>query len=530
VFDEDEAGPRLQIGEADPRGPIGEAIELGLASLATYVFESGDMSAGGTHAIQAIELQRQKANVEAIDAYEHALAANLRHPGIYLNLGALQLEAEQWKDAIKNFEQVINDPQLASGALHGISKAHVAQHDARTAASSLIQTLRMVDLALSINPDEASQLDSIYDKLVTSTEGADEQMLRSMNTRFLDLLSGPTWKQRVAQTRGWLQEAIPLETRESLVSLAIHIDPRITEGLNMIDRYLHDGLYTLAIDQAHYMLETAPDYLPIHLRVAHILLERNNIPESIAKYNLIAEVYQLRSDNDRAMEILQEALKIAPMDVGLHRSLIDLLEKGEKWDLLLSQHLDLADAYYQLADLDTARSTYQAAIQLAQRVNTPLEQTVQIMHRLGDVDVNRLDLRQAMRTYEQIRKIAPDDERARRALVDLNYRLNDPVSAIRELDGLLRIYARDRKAGQIIRILEEQVTRYPNDMALRSRLAAVYRQTGNITKSVEQLDSLAGLQLDNGLHNDALVTIRRIVAMNPPQIEDYKNLLRQLSG
>jgi len=42
------------------------------------------------------------------------------------------------------------------------------------------------------------------------------------------------------------------------------------------------------------------------------------------------------------------------------------------------------------------------------------------MHRMGDIDVSRLDLRQAMRTYEQIRKLDPDDERARRALVDLN--------------------------------------------------------------------------------------------------------------
>ena len=115
-------------------------------------------------------------------------------------------------------------------------------------------------------------------------------------------------------------------------------------------------------------------------------------------------------------------------------------------------------------------------------------------------------------------------------LVDLNYRLNDPISAVRELDGLLRVYAREHRAGQIIKVLEEQVTRYPQDMALRSRLAAVYRQTGNLTQAVEQLDSLAELQLEAGLHNDALVTIRRIIALNPRNVDDYRRLLRQLSG
>jgi len=67
-------------------------------------------------------------------------------------------------------------------------------------------------------------------------------------------------------------------------------------------------------------------------------------------------------------------------------------------------------------------------------------------------------------------------------------------------------------------------------MALRSRLAAVYRQTGNINKAVEQLDALTGLQLEAGLHNDALVTIRRIIGLNPARVEDYRRLLHQLSG
>jgi tetratricopeptide (TPR) repeat protein len=155
---------------------------------------------------------------------------------------------------------------------------------------------------------------------------------------------------------------------------------------------------------------------------------------------------------------------------------------------------------------------------------------IHIMHRLGEIHINRLDLRQALRTYEQIRKMNADDERARRNLVDLNYRLNDAVSAIRELDGLLRVYAKAGKANQILNILEEQVTRYPNDMALRSRLAAVYGQTGQDEQAIEQLDALAELQLESGRHNDALVTIRRIVAMNPPHVEDYKRLLQQLSG
>ncbi|MCZ7541647.1 MAG: tetratricopeptide repeat protein [Anaerolineae bacterium] len=526
LFGEEE----FAAGGANPRGPLGEALDRALEAVATQLFTGDELDEAGLHASQAISYQHEGLFAEAIGAYERAQAAGLRHPSVQLALGALRLELEQWDAAIAHFDQATHDPRLAAGALHGLSIAQVALNRPRVAARTLIQAMRMADAEQADTQDDAAQIGTIYDRLTASAEEADEQQLKGLTTRFLELLSGPAWRDRVARTRRQLEEAIMLEEPDSLVSIALYIDDRVAEGLNLIDRYVREGLHTLALDQAHYMLESAPDYLPIHWRVGQILLDRNNIPAAMTKYNLVAETYRLRGDTERAMSILREALKIAPMDTALHHSLITLLQDNERWGDLLSQYIDLADAYYQLADMDAARTTYLSAIQLGQRLGVPDEQIIQILHRLGEIEVNRLDLRQAMRTYDQIRRTDPNDERARRALVDLNYRLNDPISAVRELDGLLRLYAKQQKAGQIIRVLEELVTRYPNDMALRSRLAAVYHQTGNMPKAVEQLDALAELQLESGLHNDALVTIRRIITLNPEQAQDYQRLLRQLSG
>lgn len=517
-------------GEVNPRGPLGEALDRALEAVATQLFGDDELDEAGLHASQAISYQHEGLFAEAVGAYERAQAAGLRHLSVQLALGALRLELEQWDAAIPHFDQATHDPHLTAGALHGLSIAQMALNRPRVAARTLIQALRMADMEQAEGEDAAAQIGATYDRLTASAEEADEQQLKGLTTRFLELLSGPSWKERIARTRRQLEEAIMLEEPDSLVSIALYIDDRVAEGLNLIDRFVREGLHSLALDQAHYMLESAPDYLPIHWRIGQILLDRNNIPAAMTKYNLVAETYRLRGDTERAMSILQEALRIAPMDTALHHSLITLLQENERWGDLLSQYIDLADAYYQLADLDAARTTYQSAIQLGQRLSVPDGQIVQILHRLGEIEVNRLDLRQAMRTYDQIRRTDPSDERTRRALVDLNYRLNDPISAVRELDGLLRLYAKQQKAGQIIRVLEELVTRYPNDMALRSRLAAVYHQTGNVPKAVEQLDALAELQLESGLHSDALVTIRRIITLNPEQAQDYQRLLRQLSG
>jgi tetratricopeptide (TPR) repeat protein len=466
----------------------------------------------------------------AITAYERAVKANLRHPAIFVNLGALQLESELWKVAASNLGQAAGDNAFAPGAMHGMSIAYAKLGNSRGAAFHLIQTLRLVDVGLAMSSDEAGQLSAIYDQLLGSLDQADEQQLINMNQRFLELLTGTSWKQRVAQTRRQLDEAMKQQEPESLISMVPYINDRITEGLNRINHYVRDGMYVLAMDQAHFMLESAPDYLPIHRLIGQILLERGQIPQAMDKYNLVANTYRMRNDNEHAAEILQEAIKISPMDTELRHSLIVLLEEEGNEPGMLDQYIDMADAYYQLADTDAARSTFMSAIQLAQRINAPKEKVILILHRLGDIEVSRFDLRQALRTYEQIRKLDAMDERARRALVDLNYRLNDPVSAVRELDALLKVYAQQQKASKIVQVLEEQVAMYPSDMALRSRLAAVYRQVGDVMKSVAQLDSLAELQLTSGLHEDALLTIKRIISMNPDHVDDYKRLYQQLSG
>ena len=167
-------------------------------------------------------------------------------------------------------------------------------------------------------------------------------------------------------------------------------------------------------------------------------------------------------------------------------------------------------------------------MRLAQRINAEPKKRAEIMHRMADIDMSRLDLPSALRTYEQIKGIEPNDERARRSLIDLHYRRNNPGEAVKELDGLLRIFAQNRRGDLIVGTLEELVTRMPNDMALRSRLAAVYRQIKRIPDAVAQLDALGELQLEAGMIPDACATIKQIVQLQPNDSTQYRDLLLQL--
>src|SRR5262249_61121959 len=135
-------------------------------------------------------------------------------------------------------------------------------------------------------------------------------------------------------------------------------------------------------------------------------------------------------------------------------------------------------------------ATYRKPVRRAKGKNRAPKKRAKTLRRLANINMSRWASRQAQRNYKQVRPLAPDDETARRALIDLNYRLNNPLEAVKELDSLLRMYAQQRRGDQIISTLEQMVQGTPNDMALRSRLAPVYKHTNRKDDAVCQLDAL----------------------------------------
>ncbi|MHB8625054.1 MAG: tetratricopeptide repeat protein [Aggregatilineales bacterium] len=524
-FEDD--GTLSKVGDSDPRGPLGEATEKALGHLAEFLFE--DLSGPNTLAIQGIELQRAGDSAGAISAYQSAEAAGVRNLSLSMCLGSLFVEDSRWDDAISVLTKSRAVPDYTAGAAHGLGLAYYALGQQREAVANLMTALRLVDLSLAMGSEETAQIEADYSSLTATIGTLEAKDLADVSGNLRDWLTGTDWKHRVPETRRLLFNFKGKnEDLSGLLRYGSEKVKRVTEIATNIDRYLRQRLLVLAMDEAYHAIEIVPDYLPVHLRIAQVLMEEGQIQSAIAKYNMVASTFLARNETHRAADILNEVIEIAPTDTGLRSSLIDLLEKEARWPEVLDQYINLADSYYQLADVEQARATYQEAMRLAQRIGSDPAKRAEIMHRVADIDQSRLDLRQALRTYEQIRTIEPNDERARRALIDLNYRLNNSVEAVKELDGLLRLFAQKKRGDQILGILEELVTRMPGDMALRSRLAAVYRQIKRDKDAIAQLDALGELQLEAGLVQDACTTIKQIVAMQPADSAPYRDLLAQL--
>jgi tetratricopeptide (TPR) repeat protein len=176
-----------------------------------------------------------------------------------------------------------------------------------------------------------------------------------------------------------------------------------------------------------------------------------------------------------------------------------------------------------------ARKTYTTALRLAQQ-GANRTWSVKLMRRMADIDMQRLDLRQALRIFEQLRTLEPEDSTVRKSLIDLNLRLTQVPQAAAELEGFLAHLQSSGRRGEAIPFLEELVTDYPKQSLLRLALAEEYRQANRLPDAIAQLDPLSDLLLKAGDRDGAIQNIETIMAMNPPNKENYRTQLAKIKS
>ncbi len=190
----------------------------------------------------------------------------------------------------------------------------------------------------------------------------------------------------------------------------------------------------------------------------------------------------------------------------------------------------MADAYYQMAQTDRARETYVEALRLAPRGSDDRRWKIRLYHRMGDLDMMRLDWSAAVKDYEEIMRLDPTDEKAALALYRLYPKLGRPQLGLAVLDRLLKHYLAQRKVKKAIEILKKLLEDEEDSIALHYRLAQLYLHLGMREEAIQELDILGGLQLDAGLTDEAIKTVERLLSLNPPERESYAEFYRELTG
>jgi tetratricopeptide (TPR) repeat protein len=283
-----------------------------------------------------------------------------------------------------------------------------------------------------------------------------------------------------------------------------------------------------AMDEAYHAIQQAPTYLPLHTLMGDLLVQENHDADAITKYSIAARLYSVRGEVNQATKLFRRIIQLAPMDLGARSRLIDQLVARGQIEDAVRDYLELAAIYYRLAELDMARKTYTTALRLVQQGNSSNEWNVHIMQRMADIDLQRLDWKQALRVYEQIRTIAPADDATRKQLVELNLRMAQPDKAMSELENYITYLENQNKNDLAIAFIEEIILEYPDQPLLKRALAARLHHAGRTEEAISMLDKLGETLMQAGEKQNALEVINQIVWMNPPNVEDYRQLLFQM--
>jgi tetratricopeptide (TPR) repeat protein len=510
-----------------------QATRRGLAAIVTgqgSVVATVDRTKIMLHLSQVIDLQGRGQNTKALDELERAVDLGLDHAAAQFDLGWLLSEANRLESATRILQKAVKHPDFALGARLVLAQDYQKMGRPKEAAVEYLEALRLADIQL-VSGDQSDALGQMYDPLIESQISQPPDVQAKLCENIAGFLMRVNWRDHLAQAR----KQLPASSSGSpLMPLAEMIAEtrggQVVESMTKIHQLASAGHYRTAMEEAYRALTFAPTYLPLHMKMADLLLQENHQPEAIAKYTAVARGYNARGAANRAIDVYRRIIEISPMDMESRRHLIEMMIARGQMDTALEEYLKLAEVYYNMADLGSMRQTYTEALRLAQQTNVSKAWKVKVLHRMADLEMQSLDWRQALKIYEQIRNLQPEDESARTSLIGLNLRLGLVQPAMAELDGFVAHLMDIKQYDTALHFVETLVNENPKQPALYRRLAELYRRAGRTDDAIARLDTAGNLLMESGDKAGATEVVMAILALNPPNTAEYQQVLAKLQA
>ncbi len=518
--------------ESETAAPVQDAQRLAMERLAGGLFEDGEGDAEigklqRDHLIgQALDYQRRGLVNEAISHYEQAIKSGEDSTAAHFNLGLLYQDKLRFEDAIREFAVSVEEHEFRLASHFALGECYRGRGRIEKAIEHFIHVLKIVDLK-TVQHNQADRLIELYENLADGLmkQGELDQATAFANA-LVDFLSHKGWQDKVTQARQRL-DSISDAGMMILGDVLTAGSEQVLESLYLSQEYTRRGMYNTAVEETYRAIQLSPDYLPAHIQLAEVMARQGRRGVASEKFTTIANTFQVRGDINSAAAAFERVVELAPLELSTRARLIDLLKRHGQIDRSLEHYIAMGEAYYQLAQVDKARETYQEALKLTPRA-TDSTWRARILRLLADIDIQRFDWRRALTAYKELRQLEPEDERTAITLVDLHYRVGQNNDAIRALDTYLVHLVRSSRGAKVITILEDMVSQRPGDPNLADRLSRLYLQQKRHSDAINLLDKLGESQLEAGNTQGAVKTIEKILSLKPPNADSYHQLLAQL--
>ena len=517
--------------EETPVGPVADLAALAPETTPAEASTKPLLSSPEIAALvaKAIDFQTRGLIDEAIARYARLIDAGVDRPAARFVLGLLYQQQSRLEPAIDAFKQTAPSQRYALGSHFALGECYHASGRVNDALQSLMRALKLVDLS-TVQTDRADALRQRYDALLSSyLASGDTERAGAFVGSVIEFLTSKGWEDRAQQARERLDDT---SEEGEIVTLAEFLDvpsaDTVLLAMSLSQEYLDRGALTAAVEVCFQAIQAAPTYLPLHLRLAEVLAQDGRIEAAVAKYQAVADLQLVREETSHAIQVYSQMLRLKPMDVAIRSRLIGLLTSSGEIDQALEQYVALADAYYDQAQVNKALEKCTEALRLVPRATDEEEWWGRLLRTMADIHTRHANWQEALRVYQQLVAGAPDDERARLNLIDLNYKLGRIKQADKETITMYEHYRSQGEGERALALLEEAVRLQPQQMPLRARLARAYIDAGMREEAIHELDTLGELQLDAGLRNQAMATVRFIISLGPKNVDAYRDLLARI--
>lgn len=550
--------PPEPVEQKEYENPIAEAVDKAMIILAEALFEEqifakGEKSEQGRdldsalswnidadtdltddsllklHVSQAIEHLSSGNEKEASDHIKSAIDDGYNNPAASFLLGYLYSSMGRMESASRLLNKSVSHADFALASRLLLAQFYSSTEVWVDACKEYLEALRIADTSL-VDKENVEDLIHLYEVMMDDLEQQEgDEAYIEMSKHIEEMLLRSDWREILLDLRSKdkSEDGILLPKMDGL------LDERRTQIMG-IHRNILDlaaqGHYGAAMEKAFFALRNAPTFLPLHVTIGDLLMEQNKVSGAVTKYLAVADVYTVQGKTERALSMLEKVIKLQPMNIEIRQRHIDLLEEYGKKEEAIVEYVNLADVFFPLAELDSARSAYSKALVLAKSLSNDKGWKIKLLQRLADLDIQRLDWETAIITFEEICEISPQNQKASVSIVDLNYRLGKNPAAEKEIDRFVGQFDLTAQAETIIEYLENLKLEITGEDYIVRQFVNLYIKSGQKEKAIAELDGLGDLLLGEGRKTDAVEVIQELISLEPPNIGDYQKLLEQLKS
>ncbi|MBK9967733.1 MAG: hypothetical protein IPP07_23795 [Holophagales bacterium] len=248
--------------------------------------------------------------------------------------------------------------------------------------------------------------------------------------------------------------------------------------------------------------------LQLHVKLADLFTQAKRIPEALREYGVVAGALAERGAHEESIRVYEKALKLAPDNVEILRTLVPLLlsinsvdqarsvlRKGlEASPRSVPLFLLAADAALAANDMAEARSFSDKARAVDPENEDVLAAVVKIQLKgrrpdlawaaaapLADAAVKKGEAKKALGILVPIARAAPDLDDLVKKIVDIASGIGDEATALPFRSALAELYRKKGKVAEAADLLRHCANVQPDNAEFRSRLAQLDPQAGAVS-------------------------------------------------